>query len=170
MKKIFILSLILAFVMTGVVTAQQQRDQIKCCDKNRLNHGMKADGMHKRFGAEHLLMIADEINLTDEQKDKLKSMTTEFQLKKVDLEAEIQKANILMRDLMHDDNISESNVFKAIDRVTSLKADMKKMHYSHMKSVKNVLTDEQKDKLQSLRKKHIEKRRMNNFGPQTKPQ
>lgn len=169
MKKVLIISLILAFVMTDVVTAQHQRDQKKCCDNNRLHHGMKADGRHKGFGAGQLLMIADEINLSDEQKDKLKSMTTEFQLKKVDLGAEIQKANIIIRDLMQDDNVSESNVFKAIDRVTSLKADMKKMNYSHMKFVKNVLSDEQKEQLKSLRKKHMEKRRINNFAPKTKP-
>jgi len=163
MKRVFIIGLLLTFALTGMVAAQQGHGQKKCCD-DRPYHGMKKEGIHKGFGVERILKIADEINLTDDQKDKLKSMATEFQLKKVDLEAEIEKGNILLRDLMHDESASESDVFKTIDRVTAFKADMKKMHYSHMKSAKNVLTNEQKEKLESLRKEHMEKRGVRKFG------
>jgi Spy/CpxP family protein refolding chaperone len=162
MKRLLVVSLVLVFVLSSAAFAQPGHGQKKCCDKSQ--HGMKAQGQHKGFGIKRLLKVGDELNLTDDQKDKLKSMATEFQLEKVDLEANIKKARIVLKDLMHDENASERDVFQAIDRVTTLKADMKKMQYGHMKSAKNVLSDEQKDKLKSLRKEHMEKRSIRKLG------
>jgi Spy/CpxP family protein refolding chaperone len=162
MKKALIISLVLAFVLTGVVAAQPGHGQKKCCDKP--HHGMKADRKHDGFGIKKLMRVADEINLSDDQKEKLKSMTTEFQLEKVELEAEIKKSSIILKDLMHDDNSSEQDVFQAIDKVTAVKGDMRKMKYRHRKAIGDVLSDEQKDKLKTLRKEHMEKRGMGKIG------
>ena len=162
MKRLLVVSLVLVFVLSSAALAQPGQGQKNCCDKSK--HGMKAEGHHKGFGIKRLLRVADEINLSEDQKDKLKSMAKEFQLQKVDLEADIKKARIVLKDLMHDDDASEQDVFRAIDRATALKADMKKMKYSHMKSAKNILSDDQKDKLKSLRKEHMEKRSMRKMG------
>jgi Spy/CpxP family protein refolding chaperone len=162
MKRLLVVSLVLVFVLSSAAFAQPGQGHKNCCDKSQ--HGMKAEGHHKGFGIKRLLRVADEINLSEDQKDKLKSMAKEFQLQKVDLEADIKKARILLRDLMHDDNASEQDVFRAIDKATALKANMKKMKYRHMKSAKNILSDEQKDKLKSLRKEHMEKRGMGKMG------
>lgn len=162
MKRILIISLVMAFAFTGVVAAQPGPGQKACCEK--LHHGMKHDRMHNGFGIKGLLRNAVEINLSDDQKEKLKTMEYNFQLERVDLEADVEKAQIELGSLMHDENASEQNVFKAIDKVTALKADIKKMHYRHRKAIGEVLTAEQKEQLKYLRKERMEKRGMRIMG------
>jgi Spy/CpxP family protein refolding chaperone len=112
-------------------------------------------GMKRRGGGiRHLLMMADKIGLTDEQRDQLKSMQTEFQLDRIDRKAELQKATLKLRNLKRDPDASEGDVMGAIDEVSRLKAEMQKAGYKHHKLVKSVLTDEQTEKLKELRKAH----------------
>ena len=59
-----------------------------------------------------------------------------------------------MKSLMRDENASEREVFSKIDKITALKADSKKMQFSHKKAVQEVLTDKQTEMLKEFRKNH----------------
>ncbi len=105
-------------------------------------------------GIGRLLMMGDKIDLTDAQRDQLKTMQTEFQLEQIDRKAEMQKANLKLRTLKRDPDAAEGDVMRAIDATSGLKADMQKIQYKHRKQIQAVLTDEQIGKLKELRKTH----------------
>jgi Spy/CpxP family protein refolding chaperone len=109
--------------------------------------GMRGD----RMG--HLLAMADELELTPDQIDKIKALQTSFQLQMVDMRAELQKARIEMRSLKQADNASETTVFAAIDQMSKKQAEIKKAAYSHREKVQAVLTDEQTAKLKEMQLK-----------------
>ena len=75
----------------------------------------------------------------------------DLQLESVDRKADLQKAQIQMRQLMHDMDASELDVTRQIDQVAQLKADIQKTRFLHHREVKTILTVEQLAKLKELR-------------------
>jgi Spy/CpxP family protein refolding chaperone len=132
------------------------------------HHGMmNCDGpMQGRRGGGigRLMMVADEIGLTDEQKDQLLQLRVDFQLAQIDRKAEVKKATVRLRDLKRDDEGSVSAVNGAIDEVASLKAGLHKAMYAHRQEIKEILTDEQIEKVKALRKERFEDRSGKKMG------
>jgi Spy/CpxP family protein refolding chaperone len=155
MRKVITIGLALALIISVSAMAQQgQRGGGGNCDMSgphgRMGGhgmGMKGDGL----GVKRILAVGDEINLTDEQEQRLEQMMDEFQLERIDKQAEIKKARLSLQTMMRDE-ASESDVLQGIDNVSRLSADMHKMKYQHHQQVKSVLTQEQIDKLKELRK------------------
>jgi Spy/CpxP family protein refolding chaperone len=116
-----------------------------------MGHGLPGPGM--------LLQVADEISLTEAQKEKLEQMMVDFSLEKVDLRAELEKAQIKLQALMRDDKARETEVNAAIDDATRLKGELQKMRYRHHKEIRSLLTDKQIDRLKELRKEKQGKRK-----------
>jgi len=108
--------------------------------------GMRGRGM----GPHGIMAMADELELTDDQIGKLQTMTTQFQLEKVDKDAAVKKARISLQALMRDD-ADEGKVFAAIDETSRLTADLRKMQHRHHQQMKALLTDEQREKLKNCR-------------------
>lgn len=165
MKKLTVLTLLLALAVSAPVLAQRggfgdcPQDGPKFDGHGRDGGGRGFDGpcgMRKGNrgpnGIQMILAHGDDISLTDQQRTKLENMVVEFQTSRVDKRAELEKAQISLRALMRDDNASEITVTAAMDKVTALKGEMKKMQYRHRKSVEGVLTAEQLDKLKEMRK------------------
>lgn len=100
-------------------------------------------------GVQMLLAHADDLNLTQDQKDKLQSMMVDFQTQRVDKQAALEKAQINLRSLMMND-ASANEVDAAIDKVSGARADLQKMRYAHRQQVKSVLTEDQSTKLKEL--------------------
>lgn len=123
---------------------------------DRPGHGMRQnhDGMP---GAGMILMVADEIGLSDAQKAKITSMTEEFGMDRIDMKAELEKAELELRH-MRVNEASEADVLAQMDKVGQLRTELKKAGYSHHQAIKNVLTGEQLDKLKELRKERREDR------------
>ena len=120
-------------------------DRDQQCFRGRRGH----DGMR---GPHMLLAPAEEINLTAQQKTKLKQMAVDFKLEKIDRMAEVKKAEVKLHSLMSDEDASENAVTAAIDNLAQLKADAHKMRFRHRKAIRGILTDEQIDRLKQLRK------------------
>jgi Spy/CpxP family protein refolding chaperone len=114
---------------------------------DRMGHGMRG---HAGMGG-GLLMWADKLELTDQQQEQLKKMQYTFQMEQIDREADMKKAGATLRMLMHDDGAAESEVLKAIDNVSDLRADLKKKQYLHRKQMMGILTPEQIEKIKELR-------------------
>ena len=104
-----------------------------------------------RAGIERILMAADEIGLSEQQRDQLKKMQLDFRMQMIDREADLKKAEVQLRSLMMDKNAPEAEVDRAIDNAARFRADVQKLKYSHHKQMRAVLTDEQFQKLQKLR-------------------
>ena len=119
-------------------------------------------GMMKRGGKHgdmvgRLLRLADELKLSDSQRDKLRDMVTAFRLQRIDARAALKKAQVRLRALMRDD-APERQVMRAIDEVAGLRADLQKMRYRHRQQALGVLTDDQREKLKELREDRMKER------------
>lgn len=101
-------------------------------------------------GIRHILMMGDELDLTDDQRDQLENMATDFQMEQIDRRAELKKVQIQLRKLVRDEKASEREVFRLIDEAARLKADMHKARYTHHRQVRTILDEEQIDKLKEL--------------------
>jgi Spy/CpxP family protein refolding chaperone len=111
----------------------------------------RGDRMADGPGLQQILEMADRLELTDAQREKLKQMHETFQLEQIDKHANLKKAEVKLRGLMRDDRASSTAVNKAIDDVSTLKADITKMRYRHRTEMRSVLTDKQQQMLKELR-------------------
>ena len=118
------------------------------------HHGQ---GFHQgqEFGG--ALLFADEIGLTDAQRDKIETLMIEHRLAMVDIKAEARKAQIKVKAIMRDVDAPESDVMRAIDGAARAKSEIAKAKYAHRKQCREILTPEQQDKLDELR---LERRKM----------
>jgi Spy/CpxP family protein refolding chaperone len=112
-------------------------------------HGGRGGGGH--FPG-MLLRNADELELTDQQIEKLEDIQVQFQTERIDARAQVAKQKVKLRSLMRDENADETDVMVAIEQQANLKAELHKLQYKHRKAVAAVLSQEQKDKLKALAK------------------
>ena len=136
MKKLIVLTFVASLFLAGYAVAQP---------------GFNRHNGNKPNGPMMILKMAHKLELTDAQTEQLKTMATEFKIEQIDLRSKIEKEEVLMKALMGKDNVSESEVFAKIDKISALKAESKKMGFKHKNAIEKVLTTEQKDKLKELR-------------------
>ena len=159
MKKLTIIMLI-ALMIPATTALGQMRWQDQGGDRDFMffqgkGSGFDGPGMGPRMrghgqGPHGIMAMAEELGLTDDQKDRLQKMALGNQLEMVDKRAAVKKAQIGLKALMLDD-ANEGKVFAGIDEVARLKADVKKQQYRHRQQMKALLTDEQVKKLKECR-------------------
>lgn len=162
MKRLIVLTTTLIIGLALVASAQPGRcgnafkhdgpgmDCAKMCGGASMmpgRDGRMADGP----GLQQILEMADKLELTDAQREKLKQMHETFQLEQIDRHANLRKAEVKLGALMGDDKASSTAVNKAIDDVSTLKADIAKMRFRHRTEMRSVLTDKQQQMLKELR-------------------
>ncbi len=113
--------------------------------------GMHDGGGRHQTGMGHLLAMGDEIGLTDDQRVEIKQLMVAHRLEQIDRRAEVQKAKVRLRVLMHDDEAAESDVTGQIDRLSDLRADLQKSNYTHRKNIHAILTAEQLEKMKEMK-------------------
>ena len=107
-----------------------------------------------------LLMMADEIGLDQKQKDQLIDLHQKFGLQRIEMKADLDKAEFNLQHLRMTDG-AETTILAAMDEVGELRTEMQKIRYQHRQKVKDVLTAEQTEKLSALMK---ERRPQNGQG------
>jgi len=115
----------------------------------RGRHGKQ--GMRGQRGMA-LMRLAEQLELTDAQIDKLRAMREDHQLAMVDARADVKKAQIRLRTLRRDEAAGEQEMMQAIDAAASVRAQIQKMQYRHKESCRAILTEAQRDMLETLRK------------------
>lgn len=166
MKRLLVLTASAVFLWAGIAAAQPGPRQNNDCPMGRRGADMRMHKMHRGapgmglrgqgmmdrgMGVQRLLAIADEINLTEEQRDRIRSMSIAHRTERIDREADLKKARLHLMDLRTDDRAPEGEVMGAIDDLARLRADMEKMQYQHRRAVLSVLTDQQQEQLEELR-------------------
>jgi len=96
--------------------------------------------------------IADEIGLSEEQKSKIDDITTNHRKDMVTKKAKIELAQIDLNKLMREENPDMNLVKDQIQKLASLKADIEFAQFKTRIDAKNVLTQEQQDKIKELMK------------------
>ncbi len=101
-----------------------------------------------------ILQMADELNLTQDQKDSIMKMQKTFGVERIDTKANLEKAQLELRNLRMS-QASDADILAAIDKVGQYRTDMQKMMFRHRQATKNVLTDEQQAKLKDMRQQRF---------------
>jgi Spy/CpxP family protein refolding chaperone len=168
-KRILVLALfVLPVLAVGFVTGEERVEKIVTPDGKEMvlmiqtggeGHEMMMEGMgaccgmmkgmggpgHMGCGA--LIGMKDELELTEDQVEKLKTMKMERQKRAINDKAAVEILELELKELLSEETIDIKAVDGKIDRIASLKAKMHKDKIHTMVDSKNVLTAEQKEKL-----------------------
>ena len=89
-----------------------------------------------------MMSMADELNLTDKQKEKIKNLHHDFEKKQIKINADIEIAELDFKKMMMED-ASQKDLNKQADMIANKMAEKRKLHISMQFKMKSNLSDEQ---------------------------
>jgi Spy/CpxP family protein refolding chaperone len=109
---------------------------------------------HLMFPPDMILGHARQLNLTDEQKEFMRSevqkTTTAFQ----GLQWKLQDQMELLQETMKSTSVNEQQALAQLDKVLDIEREIKRLHIGLAVRLKNRLTPEQQDQLHKMRMEH----------------
>jgi Spy/CpxP family protein refolding chaperone len=104
--------------------------------------------------------LAQQIGLTDQQKQQMDQIFLQHRLKLIDLNANLEKQEVLLRPMIEADQPDEAKILAQIDSVAQARADLEKANARMLFDLRKTLTPEQWQKLKAMRMEHRERDRM----------
>ncbi|MGC2162080.1 MAG: Spy/CpxP family protein refolding chaperone [Silvibacterium sp.] len=104
--------------------------------------------------------MAQQIGLTDDQKKQMDDIFLRHRLQLIDLNATLQKDEILLRPMLGADQLDEAKVLSQIDAIAQARADLEKANARMLFGIRKVLTQDQWKKLQTIVHNHMAERGM----------
>ena len=95
--------------------------------------------------------VAEKLKLTDEQRKAMDGILLEHREKLIDLRAGLEKAELAMEPLMHDDQPNEARILAQIDKVAQARAELEKANARFLLAIRGKLTPEQRKELEAVR-------------------
>lgn len=130
------------------------------------HHGFGPGPMARTFHDSHFgrwwndPRIAQQLNLTDDQKHKMDDIFQQHRLNLIDLNADLEKQEVLMQPMISADQPNETEVLAQIDKVAQARANLEKANARMLFDIRKTLTAEQWQKLRAMREEHREGRMM----------
>ncbi len=100
--------------------------------------------------------VAQQLNLTDQQKHQMDDIFLQHRLRLIDLNANLEKQETLLRPMIEADQPDEAKILAQIDSVAQARADLEKANARMLFDLRKTLTPEQWQKLKALRQEHRE--------------
>ena len=107
--------------------------------------------------------VVQKLHISDDQVWKLDKIAQDHQIQEIDLRADLEKQDAVLRLQMETDPPDEAQVLAQVDKVTQARAKLEKSHVEMLLATRRVLTAEQAKKLRDLRPKFAPPRP--GFGP-----
>jgi len=149
MKKKVIAIVVLAVIFAAFSTASFA---YQGSDKKSSGHcGKLEDKVEKK--AQMILKNKDELGLSDEQVKKVKDLMLESQKETIKQNAAIETIALDIKSKMWGETVDAEAVNALIDKKYDLKKAKAKFSVTAYAQLKNILTEEQRDKLKELYKK-----------------
>jgi len=95
--------------------------------------------------------VAEDLNLTADQKQKMDDVFQQNRLKLIDLHASLQKEEATLEPLISADAPDETKILAQIDKVAQARAELEKSNARMLLSVRQLLTADQWTKLKAAR-------------------
>lgn len=92
------------------------------------------------------------LDLTQEQKDQMRSLRTKNRKAMIELKAKAELAQVELHELMRERNPSEKKVEQAVAKINAARGKMMERQVKQKLAMKKVLTDEQLQKLEEMPK------------------
>lgn len=173
MKRIILVLGLVATVAlaAGIAVAQSDHKRDDGAPHRMMNghggpgmHGGRGGGMGMRggmggmfLGPERILLedgggrLAEKLDLTGTQKDKLRDIGGDLDRKEIRLRADLETAGLDLRDLMRSDSPSASAVEAKIENLSQLRGEIMKANARAVLDARKVLTSDQRKKLADMR-------------------
>lgn len=100
--------------------------------------------------------IAQQLNLTDQQKHQMQDIFLQHRLKLIDLNANLEKQETLLHPLIEADQPDETKILAQIDTIAQARADLEKANARMLFDLRKTLTADQWQKLKALRQQRRE--------------
>jgi Spy/CpxP family protein refolding chaperone len=94
---------------------------------------------------------AGRLELTDEQREKMRDLRYQQQQEMIDLEAVLEKRRLELKRLMRDGDASEGDVRRLVDSIAEIRADIQFLQLKGRLDKRALLSDEQRGKLKRRR-------------------
>jgi Spy/CpxP family protein refolding chaperone len=94
--------------------------------------------------------LAQQIGLTDDQKTKMDDIFQQHRLQLIDLNATLQKDEVILHPLLQADQLDESKILSQIDAIAQARAELEKANARMLFGLRKVLTPDQWKKLQTM--------------------
>jgi Spy/CpxP family protein refolding chaperone len=107
-----------------------------------------------RWGAGEWWMnpeIAEKIGLSDQQIQQLEKVSLDGRLKMIDLRADLEKQHVILEPMLRAFRPNEAQVLAQIEKVSQAQAALEKQRVQTMLDSRDVLTQEQWNKLKNMR-------------------
>jgi Spy/CpxP family protein refolding chaperone len=98
--------------------------------------------------------IAQQLNLTDQQKKQMDDILLQHRLKLIDLNATLEKQETLLHPMIEADQPDEVKILSQIDAVAQARADLEKANARMLFDIRKALTPDQWQKLKAMRAEH----------------
>ena len=108
------------------------------------------------FPPEMVMRHAQDIGLSDEQREQITAVIQQVQSDIVPLEWEVRERTEVLTDLLEKPRVDEAAALAQVDRVTEIENQMKKTHLTLLIRVKNLLSEDQQQQLLTLREERRE--------------
>jgi len=96
------------------------------------------------------LKALDQIKLSDQQKEQIKKIMVENQKSMIDLKANLDKAELDLRNLISSKDVVKDEVLKANDKVADIEKQIKVSRINVFFTVRDVLSIEQREEFRTL--------------------
>ncbi len=116
------------------------------------------------FPPEMLMRHADELDLQEDQRERIIAAIQEMEAKLVPLQWELREQGEQLREMVEQSQIDEKAALSQAGRVSGIEAQIKQMHLALLIRIKNALTDEQRAKLDELKARRQQRRRDGRWG------
>lgn len=114
-------------------------------------------GHNKMGGKQGMMGAFKELNLTDTQKEKLKAQRSSAQTQLKGLREQLMNEKQKMMTMMFDPNANKSTMYAQQEKVNSIQNQLTKLRIDNISSFKEILTPEQKQKLQQIGSEKMKK-------------
>lgn len=95
--------------------------------------------------------VAHKIGLSSEQKQQLEKISQDGLLRMIDLRANLEKQQVILRPMMQTYHPNEAEVLAQVEKVSMARTALEKARIQTMLASRNVLTEEQWTKLKDMR-------------------
>lgn len=109
-------------------------------------------------------MVVKQLTLTDDQRKAMDGILQDHRMKLIDLQANLEKAEVTLGPLMKADTPDRAAIESQIDKVVMARADLEKANARFLLDIRMKLTPEQWKQLQTLRMDRMERGRMGERG------
>ncbi len=147
MRKKWLVLVLASLVVAGLVSSAAAQDWRT---KAPGSQGQRFVGVGKEWSAKHTLNLANRLNLTAEQKEKIANLRLTFKEETLDLYSQLARKRLEIQKLLREESLDLTRVYGLVDEMAPIQAEIQKKAIEFGLKVKNLLTKEQLEKLPGL--------------------